>query len=67
MGSGPVKKIEGPLAGLVFLADDDQPLARGAVVSTRHVREPAVPHVQKISSDSWPLLGVLFTVVSREV
>ena len=49
-GSGPVKKIDGPLAGLVFLADDEQLLAPGTVASTRQVREPAVPHVQKISA-----------------
>jgi len=44
----PFQEIQGPLAGLRVPPDDEQLLARRGVVAARHVREPAVPHVEPV-------------------
>jgi hypothetical protein len=44
----PLEQIERPLAGVVVLADDKQFLAQSAVEAPRHIRKPAVGHVQPI-------------------
>ena len=44
----PFQEIQGPLGRPRVLPDDEQLLARRGVVAARHIREPAVPHVEPI-------------------
>jgi hypothetical protein len=44
----PTKRLQGPFARLVVLSDDEELLARSAVVSTRKVVEPVMSRVESV-------------------